>query len=174
MMVQVEFSVLEEIQARQALHDINTRYCRGADRADAALFGSVWADGAQVDCGPFVGPAADFVRIVTAPDEVRVRSSHTISNEYFEIDGEQGRGESCVTAVSTLNIDGKQVDQLIGGRYLDQYKKVGGEWKIARRTFVLDWNMNMPATADAGLFAQFKQCGSRGKADPFFALFTQS
>ncbi|MNY69000.1 hypothetical protein D3C86_2068600 [compost metagenome] len=59
----------------------------------------------------------------------------------------------------------------MGGRYLDHYRKQDGQWKIARRTFVHDWNMNMPSSmADEGMFALFMR-GQRDKSDPSYQLF---
>ncbi len=172
MSLEFDIKVLQQLEDKQALHELNARYCRAADRADEGLFASLWGNGAQVNYGAFVGPASEFVRVVTAPDDIRERTFHSISNEYFEIDGDQARGEIYVIAVSTLNKDGAKTDHLVGGRYLDEYEKTGDAWKIARRTFVHEWNMNFPTSAvwDEGLFGMIKLRGSRSKGDPIYAL----
>lgn len=169
--------LLDELAAKQALLELSAVYCRGADRFDAALFGSVWTDDAQVDCGGFVGPASEFVRLVTAPNEARERSSHMVANPYFEIDGDRARGELYVFAVSTLNLGGERMDQLIGGRYIDEYRRTGGVWKIARRTFVFDWDINRPVSEMVeakNMLGPITQRGRPGKDDPFYALFARA
>lgn len=173
MSVKSDIEVLEQLEDKQALRDLNAKYCRAADRGDEGLLASLWSRGAQVDHGGFAGPASEFVRVVTAPDATRERTFHSISNEYFEIDGAKARGEIYVISVSTHDRGGKKTDELIGGRYLDEYEKSGGKWAIARRTFVHEWNMNFPTSAvwDEGLFGMIKLRGTRTKADPIYTLF---
>lgn len=167
-----DIALLEELEAQRDLHNLNTRYCRGADRMDADMLGSVWTRDAQVDCGAFKGPAQEFTTAVTTPDAVRERSYHAISNEYYEVDGDTARGEVYLIAISTLVENGSKNDQWIGGRYLDTYKREDGAWKIATRAFVMDWNMNKPTTAvwDEGLFGMIKLRGTRDRSDPVYAL----
>jgi len=168
--------LLDELASKQALHELSIVYCRGADRCDAHLFGSVWTDDAQVDCAGFVGPAAEFVRMVTTPSDARERSFHTVTNPYFRIDGDAARGEVHVTAVSTVNLGGQKLNQLVGGRYIDEYKRIGGVWKISRRTFVFDWDMNFPVSGlieEQNLLGQITKRGRPGQDDPFYALFVR-
>lgn len=165
--------LLDELASRQALYDLSVTYCRGADRQDAELFGSVWTADAQVDCGGFLGPASEFVRLVTTPNPMRERSFHTVSNHHFRLDGDSARGEVHVFAVSTVNLGGARMDQQIGGRYLDEYRRVGGVWKIARRTFVFDWDINQPVSAmveEKQLIGPISKRGLAGKDDPSYAL----
>jgi hypothetical protein len=39
-------------------------------------------------------------------------------------------------------------DIVIGGRYLDQMEKRGGEWRIAKRTMLYDWFQDYGASID--------------------------
>lgn len=165
--------LLDELATKQALYELCVTYCRGADRCDADLFASVWTADAQVDCGGFQGPASEFVRLVTTLSEMRERSFHTVTNHHFRIDGDSARGEVYVFAVSTVNLGGERLDQLIGGRYLDEYRRSGGVWKIARRTFVFDWDINQPVSAmveEKRLIGEITKRGRYGKADPSWAL----
>lgn len=169
----LDTALLDTLEAEQALHRLNTVYCRAADRMDRALMDSVWTRDGQIDAGVFKGPASEFALAITTPDPNRERSYHSISNEYFEIDGDQARGEVYVVAISTVLKDGKKIDQWIGGRYLDTYRREQGEWKIATRSFVMDWNMHLPTTAiwDEGLFGMIKLRGTRDGSDPSYRLF---
>ena len=37
--------------------------------------------------------------------------------------------------------DGTWSGGLYGGRYLDEFERREGEWRIARRTYVMDWKL---------------------------------
>lgn len=167
-----DMKVLQELEDKQALRELVTRYARGVDRADRELLMSLWAEGAQVENGAFAGPANEFVDMCLNRPELE-RSFHSVSNEFFLVDGDSARGESYVIAVATWNKGGEKTDTLVGGRYVDEYRKEGGQWKIARRTFVHEWNMSFPTTAvwDEGLFGMIKLRGQRSKDDPIYKIF---
>jgi hypothetical protein len=64
-----------------------------------------------------------------------------------------------------------QNDFLFGGRYVDRLEKRGGEWRIAKRTVVMDWNINQPTSSiwNEGMFASLQLLGSRDRSDPVYA-----
>lgn len=166
-----ELALLQELEDKEALRTLNARFARALDRADRALLAGLWADGAQVEDGGFAGPASEYVETAVNPAGLE-RSFHSISNEFFLIDGDRARGEVYVINVATWNKDGGKTDTLIGGRYVDEYARVGGAWKFARRTFVHEWNMSFPTTAvwDEGLFGMIKLRGLRSKDDPIYTI----
>ncbi|WP_150302639.1 nuclear transport factor 2 family protein [Pseudomonas saliphila] len=172
-MQQSDLELLKQVETKQALGLLNTQFARAFDRMDRSLMVSLWAQDAEVDWGKHQGAAQSFVEAVTSPDESLERTFSSISNEYYEVDGDSARGEVYVINITTLVKDGKKEDRLIGGRFLDHYRKEQGTWKIAKRSFVHDWNMNLPTTAvlDEGLFAQFRLRGERSQNDPVYALF---
>jgi hypothetical protein len=160
--------------SRQALHELSMAYCRGADRADAALLASCFHDDASIVAGAFNGPARDFAAQVTAHlrDNVK-RVFHSVANEWFQIDGDRAVGESYAIAMATVSADGKDVDTLTGGRYLDRFERRGGVWKIAERVFVQDWNQSQPSTAvfDDAFYGGLKLRGCYGPSDPVYAFW---
>lgn len=169
-MQQSDQELLEQVEAKQALRLLNARFSRAFDRMDRCLMVSCWTQDAQIDWGIHQGDVQPFIMASTSADESLERTFSSISNEYFEVDGDQARGEVYVINVSTVVHDAQKTDRLIGGRFLDHYRREQGEWKITKRTFVHDWNMNHPATAsDEGMFAQFSR-GERSKSDPVYAL----
>lgn len=169
---QSDLALLEQVEAKQALHSLNSRFARALDRMDRCLMVSLWTDDAEVEWGAHSGSAKPFVVSVTTADENLERSFSSLSNEYFEIDGDSAIGEVYMINVSTAIEQGAKVDRLIGGRFLDSYRRENGEWKIARRTFVHDWNMTMLATAvwDEGLFGMIRLRGTRNDSDPVYSL----
>lgn len=172
MNMKTEAALLQELEDKEALRGLNARFARALDRGDQALLAGLWADGAQVEDGAFTGPASEYVATAASPAGLE-RSFHSISNELFLVDGDRARGEVYVINVATWNKDGGKTDTLIGGRYVDEYTRVGGDWKFARRSFVHEWNMSFPTTTvwDEGLFGMIKLRGSRGKDDPIYTLF---
>lgn len=171
-MQQSDLQLLEQVEARQALSLLNAQFARAYDRMDRCLMVSLWTQDAEVDWGEHQGAVQPFVTAVTSADDTLERTFSSISNEYFEVDGEEARGEVYVINVSTVLKGQEKEDRLIGGRFLDHYRKEQGEWKIARRTFVHDWNMTQPTTSvlDEGMFAQFRLRGERTRNDPVYTL----
>lgn len=167
-----DLALLEQVEAKQALQQLNARFSRAMDRMDRCLMVSLWTDDGEIDWGAHKGSVKPFVIAATSPDDSLERSFHSVSNEYFEVDGHSAIGEVSVIIVSTVVEEGAKVDRLVGGRYLDRYRQEGGQWKIARRTFVHDWNMSLPSSAnyEEGMFALFLK-GKRDKSDPSYQLF---
>lgn len=166
-----DLALLEQVEAKQALQQLNARFSRAMDRMDRCLMVSLWTDDGEVDWGPHKGSAKPFVIAATSADASLERSFHSVSNEYFEIDGHSAIGEISVIIVSVIVENGQKIDRLLGGRFLDRYRKEGEQWKIAKRTFIHDWNMHHPSSAvwEEGMFALFLK-GQRGDSDPSYQL----
>ncbi|WGK62450.1 nuclear transport factor 2 family protein [Halopseudomonas sp. SMJS2] len=167
-----EQALLGEVEAKQALHLLNSLFCRAHDRADRGLMMSLFTADASIDCGSFQGSAEPYIVSVTELSDEIERTFSSVSNEIFYITGDEARGEVCLINFTTVVNDGVKTDRLTGGRYLDKYRKVGGAWKIEHRSFVHDWNMNQPTTAvwDEGLFGLFKLRGTRDRSDPVYGM----
>jgi hypothetical protein len=155
--------------AKLALHELNVAYARAADRADAALMASIFHEDATVVTGLINGNAADYaVNIVAFVRENLERCFHSIANEWYEVRGDRAVGETYVIANATAG--GRDI--LTGGRYLDAFERRDGVWKIASRTFVLDWNNTQPTSYEGGgMYASLKTRGCFGKDDPIYAFW---
>lgn len=166
---------LEQLLAKQALHDLNVRYCRAVDRLDRELMDSLWAPGATVDVGVFEGAADAYSEMITQPTEAMIRSFHAITNELYQIDGEQAWGEVYVTAAITVIEEGERIERLVGGRYLDRFVKANQQWCFQHRFFVLDWSKSF-ASEDVwneGLYQFFSHRGSRDHTDLSHSVLKQ-
>jgi len=162
---------LDAVVSRQQVSDLSMAYCRGVDRADAALLGRVFHDDSTVISGVFNGNGKDFaVAICAFVEETYVQTFHSVANQWIEIEGDGGVGETYVIALSTSR-DGA-VDTLTGGRYIDRYERRGGTWAISERSFVLDWTRTEASTRDmtGGMYAALDLHGARGPADPAYAF----
>lgn len=160
-------ATLEMLAARAAINDLVVAYCRGVDRADAALLLSLFWDDATVIAGPMDGPARDFAHGITAYCRANMQHCfHAVSNQWVAVQGDSAIGEHYVTA--QVRAGGE--DMLTGGRYLDRYERRGGVWKIAHRRFVADWTMSQPAGVPLdAVYTPGHTRGGWGAADPVHA-----
>ncbi len=163
-------SALDNLLAKQEMHELMVAYCRALDRCDRALLRSVFHDDAYIDAGTFRGDPDGFVKSIIDFNLGVTRTCHRLSNEWYKVDGDHAIGESYLMGIASANFGGGDggFDGLVGGRYLDRYTRRNGVWKISEHVIVLDWNINQPSTDiwDQGVFAEFKLIGGRGDADP--------
>ncbi len=155
---------LEALEDRLALQQLAWAYCHAIDRRDFILLRSLYHDDAIDDHGSlFCGSPDEYVAWLPSMLANWSATAHLIHNMLFLIDGEQAEGELCATAYHRA-VDGTR--EFIGhGRYLDEYRRRDGVWRIFRRTLVVDWEEERragPAPA-AGL-----PYGRASDGDPVF------
>ncbi len=151
------------------IHELCMRYSRGVDRADSALLASIFTDDSTVISGVFNGNGKEFANHIC--EFVKNNSDyvfHSIANEWVRVTGDEAVGEHYVIAM--MKADGQDV--MSGGRYIDRYVRLEGEWKIKERVFVVDWNRTDPSTfQDDGFYEGLKQRAQWGKDDPVYQLW---
>ena len=141
-------SIADELQAvrdRQACEDLLVRYCRTLDWLDeegqAACF---WPD-AVVDYGFFQGSGEEWVAVVMEVERSSVHRWHGSAGAIIKVEGNGASGESYGLSLGSVKNDaGELVDTLFGGRYLDEFEKWEGSWRIAKRRYVADWVHSFP------------------------------
>lgn len=161
---------LQELHDRQSIENTLVTYCRGIDRCDIDLLKSVYWPEATDDHGSFNGNAHEFCDYVIPALKEMHQTMHLISNIHIELDGSRAKAETYCVAYHHLDDENGRADMIVGGRYLDLFEKRFFKWKILKRVYVMDWNQNMPATAEweAGLFGQLKARGKRFPDDPWY------
>ncbi|WP_422749785.1 nuclear transport factor 2 family protein [Mycobacterium sp. WMMD1722] len=128
--------MLDEYQLRKLVH----RYCRAVDRGDVSALRALYHDDARDDHGTFSAGAVDsFVEGIAAARPHLRSMQHHITTQNFEIDGERAEGEIYSIATHTFSAGEREVDVVVGGRYLDRYEKRRGAWKFLERAIVTDW-----------------------------------
>ncbi|MGB3807058.1 MAG: nuclear transport factor 2 family protein [Erythrobacter sp.] len=146
------------------------RYARGIDRCDAQVLAEVWWPGCRVDYGSGEEDAHEWSRNVVEALSGMLRTQHMLGNMLIEIDGSTAEAETyCHAYHEVAGADGA-MEMDVGGRYLDRLEKRGGEWRIAHRRYVLDWNANRPSTSlwDEGMYAGLARRGARKPEDPSY------
>jgi hypothetical protein len=137
---------MDELLDKQALHELLVRYCRAVDRCDAELLASVYHPDAEEDHGLYRGGIPEFVDWVLGRQRRIQSSMHCILNEYFEVDGDVAHGESYwMWCARPARVAGRPEDDprtlvTTGGRYIDRFERRSGEWRIARRRVVLEFD----------------------------------
>lgn len=168
----VDPDLLRDVVSKLALHELCAAYARGIDRADETLLASLFHDDSVVVSGVLDGTGPEFARgIVAFVKQNFDRCSHHVSNEWFDVRGDEAVGESYVIAAVTT---GGQ-EMLVGGRYLDAFQRRSGSWRFSRRTFVLDWTRaqaSLPASEDAQASGPMR--GVMGCDDPVYGVWDRS
>ena len=129
---------LLDLLERQDITDCLHRYSRGMDRFDKELLLSAYYPDAVDDHGTFVGSPAEFWDHFHAV-HTKYNSGHhySLSNISIDLQGDTAHVETYYLFES-MNNDGSLT--LHGGRYLDRFEKRAGQWKIATRVCILEWN----------------------------------
>lgn len=163
---------LDELLAREEIHDVLKRYVRGVDRRDRALLRSCYHDDATDDHGTFVGSADDFVVYVTGDRALRWASTtHFIASPNIVQRGDKADVDTYCIAHHVAPPDGGvQKFMVMALRYLDRFERRDGVWLISHRRCVYDWT-NTHYVDDVASFAMPEGCvqGSRSRADPWYA-----
>jgi len=184
---------LQELVDRQKIYHVLTSYCRALDRCDVDLMKAVyWEDGYD-DHGVFAGNAQQFAEfIIQGIQDWFEVTMHAICNVHMELQGDiadteaylfayhkvKGTpekvggwfGENYLRRFSATVKDGVPQDFLYGGRYVDRLEKRGGIWRIAKRTVVMDWNINQPGSEllTEGMFKTLQIRGRRDRMDQIY------
>jgi len=101
---------------------------------------------------------------------------HHITTVNFAIAGHAAEGEIYTIAVHTLADRDRDIDVIVGGRYLDKYEKRDETWKFNERTIVTYWaRLDDPSSMDLSHpITKDTLKGSLDTDDPsyrFFSLF---
>lgn len=141
---------VRDLAARRDIQRALMRYMRGQDRLDAELHLSAFHEGAYVDCGLMQGTAREFVSFAQGFLADLEGSQHLIAQSDIAVTGDTASGEVYFYAWHRLHQDGEAKDLLVAGRYVDEYARRNGEWRIVKRRELIDWARTDPV-ADAFL-----------------------
>jgi ketosteroid isomerase-like protein len=138
--------MLDEFQLRKLVHG----YCRAVDRGDLAKLRELYHHDAEDAHGAFsTGSVDDFLGELAAARPYIRSMQHNITTVNFAVSGDSAEGEIYTIATHTFSAGDRDVDVVVGGRYLDKYEKRDDTWKFIERTIVTDWaHVNDPSIVD--------------------------
>ena len=131
---------------KQAIAEVIARYSRTLDWLDEAGHAACYWPDAAIDYGFFKGSAAEFVPVVMAIEQASARRWHMMSGLQIKLHDAAHASAECygIAAGARQGDDGSYAGTMYGGRYLDEFEARGGEWRIARRDYALDWSLPLP------------------------------
>ncbi len=158
---------LQDLLDKQSITERLLDYARGVDRIDHELICSVFHEEAQLDYGAmFTGTREEFADFIGAVHPAMEAHGHHLSNVYITVDGDRAGSETYVLARLRCRApDGSLNDTLTSGRYVDQWVRSAGQWRIVHRIY-LHCMDSTQSTAAPG----YPTTGQRDATDPSYAV----
>jgi hypothetical protein len=153
---------LQEMLDHHRIRRCMARYARGVDRLDDDLLRSAFHEDAT-DChGPFTATREELIGHIRPMTGHREATQHFLGQQHIELDGGAAHVETYFFVVSKLHESDQT--EILGGRYVDRFERREGDWRIAVRVLLLDWQLSGDAPAMAERLAGFNR-GSRDRED---------
>jgi hypothetical protein len=169
-------AAMQALLDKQAITEQLMRYCRGIDRMDRGVLESVYWPDAIDDHVRYVGDVPGFIDFAFG-FLANLRTQHTMSNILIELISQtEAHCESYVQAYHEGPTPLGREELIAGARYLDVFEKRGQEWRIQRRTLVIDYYRRAASTCDwdCGRYKGLKSRGEKSPEDPLYRVFARS
>jgi hypothetical protein len=127
---------LQELLDKQAINEVIQRISRTMDWLDDEGQASCYWPDAAIDFGFFVGRADAYVPFVMEHERKATKRWHLTSSASLKVNGDRAEAESYNITTGSV---GSEINLMFGGRYLDEFEKRDGEWRISKRMYILDW-----------------------------------
>jgi 3-phenylpropionate/cinnamic acid dioxygenase small subunit len=161
---------LRELLEKQAIAELLYAYAEGIDRRDHELLETVFAEDCQLHYGAYDHPARVLSDTWRADQPSPfLMTHHLYGNIVVRFHGaDRARSVTYFFAQHRARHQGRIMDEMVRGRYLDRLKKSDGRWRFAERTIVFDWSKITPADDTHWWDAPGNpaKVGTHGAADP--------
>lgn len=139
---------LEQMVDREEIRSCLARLARGEDRRDPDLIRACWWPDAAFDYGVHQGDFDTYLSWVVPGAAAIKNTQHVIGQSHIELAGDAAKVETHVVSYHRVDLGEGDRDTCIGGRYLDTFARRGGEWRIADRVMLYDWEQDWGTSAD--------------------------
>ncbi len=157
---------LQELLDKQAVTERLHDYARGADRIDNALVRSVFHPDAEVDYGAmYTGTGYGFADFLDAVHPTLRTHTHHLSNISVRVDGDRAGSETYVLMTAQVPTEDGGLELVSTGRYVDEWERRDGAWRIIRRLYLHSADTTRPVTGDG-----FPTTGARDRTDPSYRV----
>lgn len=160
---------IERFTSELKIREVLTRYARAADRQDFDLIESCYHPDAQDDHGRYKGELTGLMAYLRELAPNLRNTFHMMSEPNINI---RGTRAWCETYTFYHRDMAGHPPVYQGLRYLDYFEERDGEWRIARRMVVLDWEHAAgpePSTPSGPEWLR----GAQGSDDPAVAFFAE-
>jgi ketosteroid isomerase-like protein len=163
---------LQEVLDHHEIRKLLAEYCHACDRADAELMASVYTgDDSFDDHGLVRAPGPEYARKMT--DLILQRSevvSHILGQSLIKVDGDVAGAETFFLGLMRIpGADGTPRLNQLAGRFIDQFERIDGKWRIKHRVAVRDTSITFKVEED--MQATYGMTpGRRDRDDPGAAL----
>ena len=128
---------LDELSSIAEIRNLQERYCRGIDRADADILRTVYWDDGYDEHGVFSGDREEYIAwVIPVVRERFAALQHVLGQTYTELDGDFAHSETYFVQHS-LRPDG--VTYASPGRYIDRLQRREGEWRVLERITMMSF-----------------------------------
>jgi hypothetical protein len=160
------------VHDRMAIQDVLSIYCRGIDRLDEALIAAAYWPDASEDHGIFKGRAKEFAPWIVKFLEQTYRSTaHRLGQSYAVVSGQRASAETYFSSLHHLRGEQGATFEAVDGRYVDEFQKRDGVWRISSRVVVLDFIRQFAADIPEVVKLPGLTFGQRGPGDYSFSVF---
>ena len=165
---------IERLWARAEILEVLANYARGVDRGDGPLLKSCYhPDAIEEHGGVYAGNAQQYVEGAIPRIMKMGAMQHLLGTSHMEFNGDTAHVETYLWTMLRVNTPHGDLDTLTGGRLFDRFERRGGEWKIAHRRTIFDWNRDTRSN-EGWVNGMFKPGtpgmlrGQKGAGDPSY------
>jgi SnoaL-like domain len=141
-------ATLQNLIDREVIRDVIARIARGEDRRSEALLRSAYWPDATIDFGVMAGSFDDYLGWCVPGSPMISVTQHMLGQTMIALRGDSAKAETYVQSYHRVVAEGVDRDTAMGGRYLDVLEKRDGEWRIASRIMLYDWDRDLGEAAD--------------------------
>ncbi|WP_305093013.1 nuclear transport factor 2 family protein [Prescottella sp. R16] len=140
-----------ELIDRLALSDLVAQYAIAVDRRDETVLAALFTTDARLvqppdlvrpGRDPILSGAVGIASSILAAVAHLHSTRHVVAQQLVEITGDSARGETYCEAHHMYPVEGGHRDHVVALRYLDEYHRADGAWRIARRELIVDFTEN--------------------------------
>ncbi|WP_436770964.1 nuclear transport factor 2 family protein [Yinghuangia sp. YIM S09857] len=125
---------------KQEIHEVVLRYCRGVDRMDLDAVRDCYHPDATDEHGSFSGDVDAFVAWIGRLLPRYTMTMHLVANHLAEFAGpDAARAETYGIAFHRTDSPDPRGNLTTGFRYVDDFRRRDGRWRIARRVATTEW-----------------------------------
>jgi len=127
---------LQAVEDQLSINQTIARYCRALDWLDESLLRTCYTNDADIDYGFYKGDVSGFYPVVMQIERATLHRSHFLSNVAIQLRDDFAEVECYGIATSTFD---NAVLNVFGGRYLNRFQRVDGDWLICKSNYILDY-----------------------------------